>query len=95
LAAEIARAIFEQDAQAIFEAFRKVLRKGSPYAYQVLSDRAYGKLKETHRIEHTPFEAASDEDIEKRIAELKAKLGVTDITDEPKVLPRADDPKVQ
>jgi hypothetical protein len=52
LAAEIARALFEQDGQAIFEAFRKVLRKGSPYAFQVLSDRAYGKLKETHQIEH-------------------------------------------
>jgi len=96
LAAEIARAIFEQDGQAIFDAFRKILRKGSPYAYQVLSDRAYGKLKETHRIEHTPYSDASDEDIEKRIAELKAKLGVTDITHEPQVLPPADkDPKVQ
>jgi hypothetical protein len=75
LAAEIARAVFEQDGQAIFEAFRKVLRKGSPYAYQVLSDRAYGKLKETHAIEHSPYKDVSDEDLEARILELKRKLG--------------------
>jgi hypothetical protein len=93
LAAEIARAIFEQDGEAIFEAFRKVLQ-GSPYAYQVWSDRAYGKMKETIAHEHSPYRDVSDEDIEKRIAELKAKLGVVDAT--PQILPPAkDDPKVQ
>jgi len=64
-----------QDGEAIFEAFRKVLRKGSPYGYQVLADRAYGKLKETHAIEHSPYKDVSDEDIEARMAELKRKLG--------------------
>jgi len=60
----------------------------------VLADRAFGKLKEIHQIEHSPFRDASDEDIEKHIAELKAKLGVVD--SEPKILPPADkDPKVQ
>jgi hypothetical protein len=39
LAAEIARALFENDGEAIYAAFQKVLRKGSPYAFQVLSDR--------------------------------------------------------
>lgn len=91
LAAEIARAVFEQDGQAIFEAFRKVLRKGSPYAYQVLSDRAYGRLKETHAIEHSPYKDASDADIEQRIEELKRKLGWPG--SEPKILPSADDTK--
>jgi hypothetical protein len=52
-----------------------VLRKGSPYAFQVLAHRAFGKLKEVHQVEHGPYHAASDEEIEKRIAELKAKLG--------------------
>jgi ribosomal protein S11 len=37
--------VFEQDGQAIFDAFRKLLRKGSPYAFQVLADRAFGKMK--------------------------------------------------
>jgi hypothetical protein len=53
LAAEIAKALFDQDAEAIFAAFQKVLRKGSPYAFQVLSDRAFGKMKETIAHEHS------------------------------------------
>jgi hypothetical protein len=75
LASEIARALFEQDAQAIFEAFRKVLRKGSPYAFQVLSDRAFGKLKETHALETSPFDGQSDADLEAKVKELEIKLG--------------------
>ena len=75
LAAEIARAIFENDGPAIYAAFAKVLRKGSPYGFQVLADRAFGKLKEVHQIEHSPYKDMSDEDIEKRIEELKRKLG--------------------
>jgi hypothetical protein len=75
LAAEIARALFENDAEAIYAAFQKVLRKGSPYAYQVLSDRAYGKLKETHAIEHSPFEGQSNEELEAKVRELEIKLG--------------------
>jgi hypothetical protein len=94
LAAEIARALFEQDGEAIFEAFRKVLRKGSPYAFQVLSDRAFGKLKEVHQVEHSRYTGMSDEDIQKRIEELQIKLGFQQ--SEPKILPPADDdPKVQ
>ena len=67
LAAEIANAVFEQDGEAIFESFRKILRKGSPYPFQVLSDRAYGRPKETHRVEHSRFEGVSDADLEKHI----------------------------
>jgi hypothetical protein len=52
-----------------------VLKKGSPYAFAVLADRAFGRLKETHAIERTPYTDASDEDIEARILELKRKLG--------------------
>ena len=54
IASDIARAIFENDGPAIYAAFAKMLRKGSPYAYQVLSDRAYGKLKERHEVEISP-----------------------------------------
>ena len=75
LASEIARALFENDAEAIYVAFQKVLRKGSPYAYQVLSDRAYGKLKETHAIEHSPYEGQSNKDLEAKVRELEIKLG--------------------
>jgi hypothetical protein len=94
LAAEIARALFENDGEAIYAAFQKVLRKGSPYAFQVLPDRAFGKLKETHAIEHSQFTGKSDEEINTRIKELEEKLGYQRV--EPKVLPPAsDDAKVQ
>jgi hypothetical protein len=78
LAAEIARALFENDGEAIYAAFQKVLRKGSPYAFQVLSDRAFGKLKETHAIEHNPLKSLSNEELDKRIEELKTKLNLVD-----------------
>jgi len=74
LATEIARALFEQDGEAIFAGFKKVLRKGSPYAFQVLSDPAFGKLKETHAIERSPYKDQSDADLEARIRELEEKL---------------------
>jgi hypothetical protein len=93
LAAEIARALFEQDGEAIFAAFKKVLRKGSPYAFQVLSDRAFGKLKETHAIEHSPYKDQSDADLEARIRELEENLGYRSPA-EPKVLPPASETKV-
>lgn len=93
VASVLARAVIEENFAEIKAAFSKVLKKGSPYAFQVLSDRAYGKLREVHQIEHGPYHDASDEQIEQRIAELKAKLGVTDITPEPKLLPPADDTK--
>jgi hypothetical protein len=76
LAQEIARAIFEQDGQAIFNAFRKILRKGSPYGFQVLSDRAYGKLKERVEVDTSPYREMSEAAILTRIAELEKQLGI-------------------
>jgi hypothetical protein len=90
LASEIARALFENDAKAIYAAFQKVLRKGSPYAFAVLSDRAYGRLKETHAIEHSPYKDVSTENIEKRVQELEEQLGYS-----PQLLPAADGSKLQ
>lgn len=89
LAAEVARALFENDAEAIYAAFQKALRKGSPYAFQVLSDRAFGKLKETRAIEHNPYKDVSDEDLQKRLKELEQKLGYR--FREPEALPPASD----
>jgi hypothetical protein len=99
LSAEIARAVFEQDSQAIFQAFRKMLRKGSPYAYQVLSDRAYGKLKETIHAEISPYQEVSTPDLEAHVQELEAKMiaslverGYT-ITKPPQLLPPEENDK--
>ena len=43
LAAEIARAIFERDPEAIERVLAKELRKGNYRVFTALADRAYGK----------------------------------------------------
>ncbi|HEY2467837.1 MAG TPA: DUF5681 domain-containing protein [Terracidiphilus sp.] len=54
LAAEIARAIFERDADAIERAFAKELRKGDSRVFAALADRAYGKPRQS--LEFLPGE---------------------------------------
>jgi hypothetical protein len=66
VASEIAQATFLDNPELIYEAFLKVLRKGSPYGLQVLADRAFGQLKETHAIEHNPYKDLSNEELEAR-----------------------------
>ncbi|MGA3080750.1 MAG: DUF5681 domain-containing protein [Terracidiphilus sp.] len=46
LAAEIARAIFEQDSEAITRAFAAGLKKGDAKMFTALADRAYGKPRQ-------------------------------------------------
>ncbi len=46
LAAEIARAIFEQDSEAITRAFAAELKKGNAKVFAALADRAYGKPRQ-------------------------------------------------
>jgi len=74
LAAELARAIFEEDPDAIKAAFTRMLKKGSPYAFQVLADRAYGKLRESISHEIHPNREMSDADIHARITACFAAL---------------------
>ena len=47
LAATIARACFENNSDALYKAFSRALLKGNAYAFKELSDRAYGKMKES------------------------------------------------
>ncbi len=47
LAAEIARAIFERDPDAIERAFAAELRKGNSKVFTALADRAYGKPRQS------------------------------------------------
>ena len=75
-AREIAKAVFENDGPAVYRAFSKMLRKGSPYAFAVLSDRAYGKLKERHEVEISPYREMTDDQIRERSADLERQLGV-------------------
>lgn len=54
VASEIARALFENNPEAIYRAMAKRLFKGDPYAFKEYAERGFGKLKETH--EHTASE---------------------------------------
>jgi hypothetical protein len=59
LAAEIAQAIFERDAEAIGSVFAAELRKGNSKLFTALADRAYGKPRQsfdstTDGSEHPP-----------------------------------------
>ena len=49
LESEVARAVFEGNADAIYRAMLKALLKGDPEVFAVLADRAYGKL--TQKVE--------------------------------------------
>lgn len=75
LAAEIARAVFEQNAEAVFRAFSKALLRGNAYCFKELSDRAYGRLKETRQVDISPYKDVSSEDLAKEIKRLEVQLG--------------------
>jgi hypothetical protein len=85
IAKEIAQAIFLNNPEMIYKAYTKMLRRGNAYCFQVLSDRAFGKLKETISAEVSPFREYTDEQLKKRLHELEQQLGYV------KVLPPADD----
>jgi hypothetical protein len=48
LAKEIAQAIFENEPEAIYKAFRKALLRGNAYTFKKLTERAFGKIKDAH-----------------------------------------------
>ena len=77
LASEIAKAVFENNSEMIYKAYAKAVARGNAYAFKELADRAYGRLKERHELEISPYHAMSDEDLLKRIRELEDQLGVS------------------
>jgi hypothetical protein len=50
VAARIARLVFDIEGPAIAAGMAKQLRSGNAYAYSVLADRAFGKIKNTTEI---------------------------------------------
>lgn len=58
LAAQHARRFFEQHPEGIGEKMAEDLKGFNAYGYSVLADRAYGKVRETQRVEHTGAEGA-------------------------------------
>ena len=71
IAKEIAQAIFLNNPEMIYKAYSKMLRKGNAYAFQVLSDRAFGKLKETIQAEISPYRELH----RRTVAEASARSG--------------------
>jgi hypothetical protein len=73
----IARAVFENNQEALYNAFAGAALKGNAYCFQQLADRAYGKLKERVEHEFTEYHDVPTETLEQRLAELEVKLGIT------------------
>lgn len=80
VAQEIAQAIFSNNPELIYQAFSKTLGKGNAYAFQVLSDRAFGKLKETKEVTHRHGDIP-DGDLQARIDKLMQDLGLAQAVD--------------
>jgi hypothetical protein len=102
LASEIAKVVFENNAEALYKAFCKAAPKGNAYAFKELADRAYGKLRESRVIEHSPHKDVSDDDLQKHVEELEGKL-IAHLVEQAYVIakpprlrpPGEDDSKVQ
>lgn len=62
LAAQIARAVFSENKEQIYKAMAEAILKGNAYSFEVVANRAYGKLKE--KIEHS-----ASEELVKRLME--------------------------
>ena len=92
MAREIAKAVFENNTAAVYEAFTKALRRGNAYCYKELADRAYGKLKERVEVDVNPLHQLTDQQIRERIAELEKELYPS--PEQPQILPPADESKV-
>jgi hypothetical protein len=71
----IARAIFEKNPELIYKAYATLLMKGSAFGFQVVAERAFGKLKET-RDTGSDFNEVPDNDIQAEIDKLYARLGL-------------------
>ena len=51
MSARIARAVFEQNAEAIYYAMLRALLKGSVRVFKVLAERGYGKVRENVQVD--------------------------------------------
>lgn len=80
--------MFENNAEALYKAYAKAALIGNAYALKELANRVFGKLKERHEVEIGPYKDLSDDELQKRIADLERKLGVPS---QPAALPPASD----
>ncbi len=95
MSSEIARAVFENNPDAIYQGMLRQLKKGNPRAFKVLADRAYGKVQESIELDvsqgiverlqaarRRELEGLSDEELEERIRQLVQQLGYVPANDE-------------
>jgi hypothetical protein len=80
LAKQIARAVFEENPEAVIRALSAALNKGNAYTFKELADRAYGKV--TDKLEVTEAPPTEDADLNERIAQLERDLGLARQIDE-------------
>ena len=85
---EIAQAIFLNNPEMIYKAYCKMMRRGNAYCFQVLAERAWGKLKEHVEFDVSPYRQMTDDELKTRITELERELGVV-----PALPPADDEPK--
>jgi hypothetical protein len=76
VAKRIARAVFENNREALYNAFANAALKGA-YAFQQLADRAYWKLKERVEYEVSEYREVSEKAIIERIQQLESQLRIT------------------
>jgi hypothetical protein len=96
--AEIARAVFENNSEAIYNAMLRALLKGNPRVFAVLADRAYGRVKQQIEVDdgsqaiierleaawRREVRALSDEELQRQLSILEAQLAGNQVLDEPK-----------
>ena len=90
LPSELAAAVFENNAEAIYEAMLRAIKKGNPRVFAVLADRAYGKVKAQVEVDVGASEAVvqkliagrrrvlegmSEAELDERIEQLQRQLG--------------------
>lgn len=72
-AKRIAKRIFDDNEEALYQVYLASAMKGNPYTFKELAERGFGKLKE--QVEITTSET-DDTDIERRISEILTELGL-------------------
>jgi hypothetical protein len=87
ISVDIARAVFENDPEAIYRGMLRRLKQGDARVFKVLAERAYGKVKEQVEVDLSQhivqqlqagrrrvLEGLSEAELKDRIEELQTQL---------------------
>lgn len=61
IASEIARAVFENNPERIYQAMARGLMRGNPRVFAVLADRAYGKVRTQVGVDLGAFDGIAEQ----------------------------------